>query len=575
MTVTQRPWWKDVSIYQIYPASFQDSNGDGIGDLQGIIQRLDYIKSIGVDVVWICPMYESPQLDMGYDISDYQAIYGPYGTMADMDQLIAEVHKRGMRIILDLVANHTSDQHSWFKESRSSKSNPKRDWYIWKPAKYDEYGNRKPPNNWRSNFGGSAWKWDEHTQEYFLHLFCPEQPDLNWDNDETRRAIYETAMIYWLEKGADGFRVDTVNMYSKDPSFPDAPITDLDAEWQEAGLVYCNGPRMNEYLSEMNSILTRYDAMTVGECPFTPDRNKVIDYVGASKNRLSMVFQFDVVDVGLGKIFKFQTAPFAYKLHDLKNAIARTQGLLQGTDAWTTSFVENHDQARAISRFGDDSPQWRERSGKLLSLLFASLSGTLFIYQGQEIGMINMPPDWPIEEYKDVDSINYYSMVAQRSGNKEHELAKAKKSLQHLSRDHARTPMQWDSARNGGFTGDSVEPWMRMNPSTAELNVSRQTASKDSLLAFWRRMLALRKQANDVLVNGHFELVDEPNETVFSFLKHGKTRSALVVCNLSTNETRLPQIAVDRKKEVVMDNVPESTSESTLMPWQARMYLLH
>ncbi|KAI7489008.1 glycoside hydrolase family 13 protein [Hortaea werneckii] len=549
MTLTQRPWWKDVAIYQIYPASFQDSNGDGIGDLQGIIQRLDYIKSVGVDVVWVCPMYESPQLDMGYDISDYQAIYGPYGTMADMDQLIAEVHRRGMRIILDLVVNHTSDQHSWFKESRSSKSNPKRDWYIWKPANSDERGNRKPPNNWRSNFGGSAWKWDEHTQEYYLHLFCPEQPDLNWDNNEARRAIYETAMIYWLEKGADGFRVDTVNMYSKDPSFPNAPITDHEAEWQEAGLVYCNGPRMNEYLSEMNSILTRYDAMTVGECPFTPDRNKVIDYVGASKNRLSMVFQFDVVDVGPGKIFKFQTAPFAYKLHDLKDAIARTQGLLHGTDAWTTSFVENHDQARAISRFGDDGPQWRERSGKLLSLLFASLSGTLFIYQGQEIGMINMPPDWPIEEYKDVDSINYYSMVAQRSGNNEHELSMAKKSLQHLSRDHARTPMQWDSARNGGFTGDSVEPWMRMNP----------------------RMLALRKQANDVLVNGHFELVDEANETVFSFLKHGKTRSALVVCNFSSNESRMPQIASDQKKEAVMDNVSEATNiNAKSMQYQAR-----
>lgn len=441
MTVSQQPWWKGT-VYQIYPASFKDSNNDGIGDLKGVIQSLDYIESIGVDIVWICPMYESPQIDMGYDISDYRKVYGPYGTVDDMVTLISEVHRRGMRIILDLVVNHTSDQHAWFKESRSSKCNPKRDWYIWKPARYDADGQRTPPNNWRSNFGGSAWQWDEETQEYYLHLFCPEQPDLNWENEQTRQAIYADAMVFWLEKGVNGFRIDTVNMYSKDPSFPDAPITDLSAEWQEAGLTYCNGPRMNEYLSEMNAVLAPYDAMSVGECPFTPDRNTVVGYVSSRQKRLNMVFQFDAVDVGQGKVFKYQTEPFAYVLQDLKEAVARTQSLLCGTDAWTTAFIENHDQARSISRFGDDSPQWRERSGKMLSLLFAALSGTLFIYQGQEIGMINMPVEWPIEEYKDVDSSNYYSMVAQRSNNDPQELAKAKASLQHLARDHARTPMQ-------------------------------------------------------------------------------------------------------------------------------------
>lgn len=379
MAIKQRPWWKDGVVYQIYPASFKDSNGDGIGDIPGITQSLDYLKSLGIDIVWICPMYDSPQIDMGYDISDYENVYPPYGTLSDMEELIHECHKRGMRIILDLVINHTSDQHKWFKESRSSKDNPKRDWYIWRPAKYDEQGNPKPPNNWRSNFGGSVWEWDENTQEYYLHLFCPEQPDLNWENEETRKAIYASAMTFWLDKGVDGFRVDTVNMYSKDTAYPNAPITDHGAEWQEAGKVYCNGPRMHEFLAEMNAILCKYDAMTVGECPHTPDPKRVLQYVSAKEKQLNMVFQFDVVDVGMGSVFKYQTTPFAFKLDDIKAAIGRTQGIITGTDAWTTVFMENHDQARSISRFGNDSPQWRVRSGKMLALMLSALSGTLYV----------------------------------------------------------------------------------------------------------------------------------------------------------------------------------------------------
>ncbi|KXT15305.1 hypothetical protein AC579_2806 [Pseudocercospora musae] len=570
MTISQHPWWKDATVYQIYPASFQDSNGDGIGDLRGIINRLEYIKSIGVDVIWVCPMYQSPQIDMGYDISDYQAVHEPYGTVADMEELITKVHQLGMRIILDLVVNHTSDQHAWQVPTVLLS---KRDWYIWKPAKYDDSGNRKPPNNWRSNFGGSAWQWDEHTQEYYLHLFCPEQPDLNWDNEETRQAIYDNAMTFWLEKGCDGFRVDTVNMYSKDPGFPDAPVTDPDAEWQEAGLVYCNGPRMNEYLMEMNAILSRYDAMTVGECPFTPDQKQVHGYVSASKKRLNMVFQFDLVDVGQGKVFKYGTTPFAYTLGDLKAAISRTQGLIHDSDAWTTSFVENHDQARSVSRFGNDSPQWRERSAKMLALLFASLSGTLFVYQGQEIGMINMPPEWPIEEYKDVDSMNYYNMVAQRGNNDGKELSKAKAALQHLARDHARTPMQWDASSNGGFT-DAAQSWMRVNTSTAEINVEQQRASKDSVLSFWKQMLATRKASSNTLIHGGFELIDEGNENVFSFLKHGKTGSALIMCNFSSCANQVPSVALGKDRVVLFHNLPSTPDESMLAPWEGRIYAL-
>ena len=381
-------------------------------------------------------------------------------------------------------------------------------------------------------------------------------------------------MIFWLEKGCDGFRVDTVNMYSKDPTFPDAPITDPKADWQEAGLVYCNGPRMNEFLSEMDTILRRYDAMTVGECPFTPDQNTVLGYVGASKKRLNMVFQFDVVDIGQGKVFKYQTTPFAYTLGDLKDAISRTQGLIRGTDAWTTSFVENHDQARCVSRFGNDSPQWRERSAKMLALLFASLSGTLFIYQGQEIGMINMPSDWPIEEYKDVDSINYYQMVANQSNNNPTELASAKAALQHLSRDNARTPMQWDASKNGGFTTENVEPWMRVNTSTKEINVEQQRLSQDSVLSFWKQMLATRKAWSDMLVHGQFELVDHGNEKVFSFFKHGKSGSALVMCNFSSSPVQIPRLELEKERKVILHNLIGTIEESVLAPWEGRIYAL-
>ncbi|KAK6006539.1 hypothetical protein QM012_006949 [Aureobasidium pullulans] len=592
MSSAVRPWWKDATVYQIYPASFNDSNNDGIGDLPGIVQKLDYIQSLGVDVIWVCPMYASPQIDMGYDISDYEAVYPPYGTIQDMEILIEETHRRDMKIILDLVINHTSDQHAWFQESRSSKDNPKRKWYIWRPANYDSNGNRHPPNNWRSYFGGSVWQWDEHTQEYYLHLFCPEQPDINWENEETREAIYKSAMISWLDRGVDGFRIDTVNMYSKPMDFPDAPIQDPNTPWQDASLLHCNGPNMDKYLDEMNAILVRYNAMSVGECPATPDRARVLAYVSAEAAKLNMVFQFDSVDVGQSRPSKYDTEPFNYTLADVKGAICRTQSLLDGTDAWTTSFIENHDQARSISRFGNDSPNWRTRSGKMLAILFASLSGTLFVYQGQEIGMINMPKDWPIEEYKDVDSINFYSEMVQRHPGDEAAHAKARAGLQHLSRDHARTPMQWSSHVNAGFTGENVEPWMRVNTSAQEgVNVEDEHEDPSSVLNFWRRMLEVRKTHAEVLVHGNFQLVDEDNKKVFSLVKtspDGKTK-ALVVCNFSDAESRLPSVdGIDTASaKVILDNVSDLPKIDTPMteaeagyasqfmqPWEARIYSL-
>lgn len=569
MTVSERKWWKDAVVYQIYPASFKDSNGDGVGDLQGIMSELDYIRSIGVDVIWICPMFDSPQVDMGYDISDYENVYPPYGTVQDMERLIAETHARGMRIVLDLVVNHTSDQHKWFQESRSSKDNPKRDWYIWRPARYVD-GVRKPPNNWLGNFGGSVWQWDEQSEEYYLHLFCPEQPDLNWENEETRKAIYKSAMEFWLERGVDGFRVDTVNMYSKGEML-DAPITDERSEWQFAGYQYCNGPRMREFLSEMNVILEKYDAMTVGECPHTPDMARVLEYVSAREKQLNMVFQFDVVDIGQGP-YKFQTTPFNYALPDFKSAIDRTQNLMRGNDGWTTAFLENHDQSRSISRFTSDKPEHRVAGGKLLALMLAALSGTLFVYQGQEIGMVNFPLDWSMDEYKDVDSSNYYKMVDQRSNGDPQELQAAKVALQHLARDHARVPFSWSNGPNAGFS--DVKPWMRTNVDSAVCNAEQQQTDKNSVLSFWKRMLQLRRQHNDLFVHGDFDVLDLENKDLFLFTKTWKNKKAFVALNFTDKEQALdfpPEVRTE-KADLLVSSLDRK--EGNLAPWEGRVYVL-
>jgi alpha-glucosidase len=551
MTVTPRTrdWWKHAVVYQIYPASFCDSNGDGVGDFPGITSNLDYIASLGANVIWICPMYDSPQVDMGYDISNYEDVYRPYGTLQDMEVLIRETHARGMRIMLDLVVNHTSDQHAWFKESRSGKSNPKRDWYIWRPAKYAADGSRLPPNNWRCNFGGgSVWEWDEESQEYYLHLFCKEQPDLNWENPVTRKAIYESAIEFWLKRGVDGFRVDTVNMYSKPPGLPDAPITDPVAEFQPAGMIYCNGPRMHEFLGEMNEILCRYNAITVGELPNTPDMARVLKYVSAEARQLNMVFQFDVVDVGFGKTHKYETTPRNYTLPQLKSAIDRTQSLIRGTDAWTTVFMENHDQARSVSRFTNDSPTHRVQGAKMLSMLQCCLSGTQYVYQGQEIGIVNAPKSsYPVENYLDVDSYLFMDMVRARHGaDNTVELDKAFDALQHLARDHSRIPIPWSGKfKNGGFSemaekaGKPIaDSWMKPHPLANEINVASQVSDPSSVLSFWKEMLRFRQEHDTHLVYGDYEAfrTDDPNVHYFAKSAQGVDSQILVVLNFTSEE---------------------------------------
>ncbi|KAI1848992.1 hypothetical protein JX265_013735 [Neoarthrinium moseri] len=573
---TQGKWWKDGVVYQVYPASFMDSNGDGLGDIRGITSKLDYIKSIGATTIWVCPHYDSPQFDLGYDISDYESVFPPYGTLQDMDDLISGCHSRGLKIIVDLVINHTSYLHKWFQESRSSKSNPKRDWYIWRPAKYNANGRRIPPNNWRSNFSTNAWTWDEATQEYYLHLFCPEQPDLNWENPETRKAIYASAIEFWLKKGVDGFRVDTVNMYSKPKDLPDAPIINPKAEHQGAASLYCNGPRMHEFLSEMHDVMAPYDTMTVGECPNTPDRSKVLKYVSAAEKQLDMVFLFDVVDVGQGTETKYDTTPRNWTLPVLKKAVNNSQSLIIGTDAWTTSFMENHDQARSISRFASDAPEHRVHSGRMLAMLNATLSGTLFIYQGQEIGMINMPEDWPIEEYKDVESGNFYKYVARATNSDPVALAKAKAAIQHLSRDHARYPMCWDSTPQGGFS-TNPKTWMRVHDLTDEINVAQQEADEGSVLNFWRRMLKVRQDYSKLLVHGYYEVLDEKNEHTYSYWKTSKDSRALVVLNFThrAQDLELPKVETGGRLNLAISTYEHSTGAfDSLRPYEGRLYIL-
>ncbi|KAJ6089954.1 hypothetical protein N7467_005170 [Penicillium canescens] len=569
-------WWKNAIIYQIYPASFKDSNNDGIGDIPGIISSLDYITSLGVDVIWLCPMYDSPQIDMGYDVADYEKVYEPYGTVEDMEDLIDACHERGLHIILDLVVNHTSDQHKWFQESRSSKTNPKRDWYIWKPAKYDANGKRQPPNNWRSIFGGSAWEWDETTEEYYLHLFCVEQPDVNWENAVTRRAIYESAMEFWLKKGVDGFRVDTVNMYSKQPGLGDAPVLDPKSDTQVAFSQFCNGPRIHEYLREMNDVLSKYDAMTVGECPNTHTLDGVLRYVSAAEKQLSMVFQFDLVDLGMGKDYKFLTTFPGWTLRDLKSAVKSTQDIIKGTDAWTTVFMENHDQGRSVTRFGSDkTPELRVRSAKMLAMMQSTLSGTQFIYQGQEIGMVNAPKEWTIDEYKDIDSTNYYQMTSKITNNDPVELENAMASLQHLARDHSRLPMQWSADANAGFSpSSSAKPWMRPHDNYPELNVKLQETDDASVLSFWKQMTRLRKEYADAMVFGEFETLDEPNQNVFTYSKKGLNTSLLVVLNFSDKVQKFekPDTLKGDNWKLLVGNV-EGPSEE-LQAFEGRVILI-
>ncbi|KAF3014812.1 alpha-glucosidase mal12 [Neopestalotiopsis sp. 37M] len=609
----KEPWWKAGVFYQVYPASFMDSNGDGWGDIPGLISKLDYLTDLGVDCVWLSPVFDSPQADMGYDVRDYQAIYAPYGTAEDVDRLTKECHRRGMKLILDLVVNHTSMEHAWFKESRSSKTNPKRDWYIWKPARYNSQGERIPPTNWRGYFACPTWTWDEETQEYYLHLYAPDQPDLNWENPECRDAIYTETMRFWLDRGVDGFRIDTVNKYSKRTEYQDAPVTDPRWESQPAPEMWCNGPRIHEFIHEMHEkALAPYQAVSVGELSNMSGPADVLPYVGASRRELDMVFEFSMIRLGTGGGFGPKYIYQPYTLPTLKRHVARFQTFIEGTDGWTTVFCENHDNGRAVSRFGDAATTelWRA-SARTLALWQATLTGTLFLYQGQEIGMVNMPADWPIDEYKDVESRNFYADALSSSStggggdegdegdvDGDHQDCKRRadetmRGLRILARDHARIPFQWDGeAKNAGFS-EADATWMRVHDGYRDINVERQAGDPGSVLEFWKRLLRIRKGSPDVFVHGAFRSLRDDDLSRYVYVKEsrldvqgggGIKRRALVVMNWSSEALELGEdvkevlgcTAGDVRLLVCTTDgcqEEETRDDSVLRPWEGRVYV--
>ncbi|KZO97428.1 glycoside hydrolase family 13 protein [Calocera viscosa TUFC12733] len=566
-------WWKEAIVYQIYPHSFSDSDGDGIGDLRGIIARLPHLSDLGVDVVWLSPIYTSPGRDMGYDIADYRGVNPLYGTIQDFDEMLAAMHARGIKLMMDLVVNHTSDQHAWFLSSRSALTSPKRDWYIWRPPRYTSSGERIPPNNWMSSFrGSSAWTWDEHTGEYYLRIFTEEQPDLNWDNEEVRRAVYED-MRFWLDKGVDGLRMDVINMISKPAGLPDAPVTEEDRFLQPAWKTFTNGPRVHEFLKEMHrEVLSKYDLITVGEAPFTHDVDTLVQYVLPEEKELQMIFTFELHDVD--GVPRFPLKPRPFHLAEFKAVVDKYQTVLLERGGWNSVYLENHDQARSVSRFGSEVGEWRARSAKMLACCHLTLSGTAYVYQGEEIGMVNIPKSWGLEEYKDVKT--RLVLNARRTPeNPNPDMSDILADLSHKARDNARLPMQWDCSANAGFT--TGVPWMRVNDDSAEWNAEKQIADERSVFAFWRRMVRFRK-ASPACTYGHFQQLAPSHPHIFAYRKLHARQRLLVVLNFSSSETpwQLPEElgSAHGKYEAVVGNYqkPVMANERGLVhmrPWEA------
>ncbi|MFD1775882.1 glycoside hydrolase family 13 protein [Paenibacillus rhizophilus] len=557
----ERKWWKESVVYQIYPRSFKDSNGDGIGDLQGIISKLDYLKTLGVDVVWLCPVYKSPNDDNGYDISNYQDIMDDFGTIADWEILLQGLHDRGMKLIMDLVVNHSSDEHAWFAESRKSKDNPYRDYYIWRPGK-----DGREPNNWGSFFSGSAWQHDEATGEYFLHLFSKKQPDLNWDNEKVRREVYDM-MTWWLDKGIDGFRMDVINLISKVPGLPSVPDeTGEGPPYHFGGDYFVNGPRVHEYLQEMNrEVLSKYDIMTVGEAvDVTPEDASL--YVGEDRNELNMVFHFELMGVDSGPGGKWDCKPWILK--DIKDIISKWQTSLSGK-GWNSLYLNNHDQPRMLSRFGNDTVYHKE-SGKMLATLLHTLQGTPYIYQGEEIGMTNVKFD-SISHYKDIEIINMHKEYLD-AGHTEEAIMN---SIYIKGRDNGRTPMQWNSEPQAGFTTGT--PWLAVNPNYTEINVEQALANPDSIFHYYKRLIELRKE-HHIIVYGDYTILAEENEQIFAYLRTLGSERLLVVLNFFGEPAKfeLPAEVEARETELLISNydVDRTADVRTLelRPYEARVY---
>ena len=549
----EKKWWKESVVYQIYPKSFKDSNGDGVGDIRGIIQKLDYLKELGVNVLWISPMLESPQDDNGYDISDYRRIYEEYGTMEDYEELLCEAHKRSIRILMDLVVNHTSDEHNWFIESRKSKDNPYRDYYIWKDPV-----NGKEPNNWGGAFGGSAWEYDPQTQMYYLHLFSKKQPDLNWENEKVRQEVYDM-MKFWCEKGIDGFRMDVISMISKDQRFPDGEMNN--GLYGDFGPYCVHGPRVHEFLQEMNQkVLSKYDIMTVGETAGVTIE-EAQKYAGDDRNELNMVFQFEHVESGCGDYGKWTTAKYDFK--EFKNIMIKWQEELQGK-AWNSLFLGNHDQPRSVSRFGNDNPVYRETSAKMLATCIHMMQGTPYVYQGEELGMTNIYFD-KLEDYRDIESINYFKEFTE-SGlmTPEHMM----KCLMLRSRDNARTPMQWDDSKQAGFT--EGEPWIKVNPNYKKINAAQQLEDPDSVFHYYQKLIRLRKE-KDIIVYGEFEPLYREDEQIFAYTRKQDQEKLLTVCNFSDKNAEVEVPEEFKGAECLITNLGRKEFERKIVlnPYEA------
>jgi oligo-1,6-glucosidase len=554
-----RARWKEAVVYQIYVRSFMDGNGDGIGDLPGILSRADYLQSLGVTAVWLTPVYPSPDIDNGYDVADYRAIDPKYGTFADWEALRDALHARGMRLIMDLVVNHTSDRHEWFRESRSSRSSPKRDYYIWRPPR-----NGGPPNNWGSAFGGPAWEFDAGSGEYYLHIFAPEQPDLNWENPVVRQEMY-AIMEWWLERGIDGFRMDVVNMISKDPELPDAPVTRA-GPWQWGGQHFIHGPRLLEYLREMNDrVLSRYDVMTVGEAPGITTEH-AIDILHESGGPLNMLFHFEHVDIGSGELGKWNRSPWL--LRQLKHVITRWEKELEGK-GWNSFYLSNHDQPRAVSRYGDDG-EYRERSAKLLATFLLMLQGTPYIYQGDELGMTNARFA-DLGSYRDIETLQFFEEATTLRG---WSVAEAMSAIHRTSRDNARTPMQWTPGAQAGFTTGT--PWIDVNPNHRTINAEAARSDPDSVFHFYRRLIALRR-THPVVVYGTYELIAEAHDQVYAFTRTLGDDRLLVTLNFSGEAATFsaPSEIDCRDATLLVANCEDdgdSAAHQHLQPWEARVY---
>ena len=549
----EKKWWKECVVYQIYPRSFKDSNGDGIGDLNGITEKMDYLQELGVDVIWLSPVYQSPNDDNGYDISDYQAIMEEFGTMEDFDRMLAAAHEHGLKLVMDLVVNHTSDEHPWFVESRKSVDNPYRDYYIWRPAREG-----KEPNNWGSCFSGSAWEYDQETDEYYLHLFSKKQPDLNWDNPKVRQEVFDM-MNWWLDKGVDGFRMDVISLISKKPDLPDgkAGINGY-ASFNEPA----NGPHVHEYLQEMREkVLNRADTITVGECSgVTLEEAK--QYASSDGKELNMVFQFEHMDVDADGANKWTDKRM--DLREMKAVQTKWQKGLEDI-AWNSLFWENHDQPRSVSRYADDSPKYREMSAKMLATCLHMMQGTPYIYQGEELGMTNAPFE-SVEDFRDLDSINAYRELVEEKKVFSHQ--EMMKYLRRKSRDNARTPFQWDDTEQAGFTNG--KPWIMVNPNYRDINAACQMAEPDSVFHYYRKLISLRKE-HEIVVYGTYDLLLPESKEIYMYTRTWENEKLLVVCNFSGDTVNVELPEEFAGAEILISNYKDVSVqvEMTVRPYEA------